>query len=89
MFIIEKHINNVEGKYSECKDCNIKRGVKCYFENKDKISVHQKINYEKNRDKQFQKRNDYRIKRNIYFKELHKSYVELQSKLKILDGKSN
>ena len=27
---IEKHINNFYKKYSECKDCNIKRGVKRY-----------------------------------------------------------
>ena len=48
---IEKHINNFYKKYSECKDCNIKRGVKRYYDNKDKISMQQKIYYEKNRDK--------------------------------------
>ena len=40
---IEKHINNFYKKYSECKDCNIKRGVKRYYDNKDKISMQQKI----------------------------------------------
>ena len=40
---IEKHINNFYNKYSECKDCNIKRGVKRYSDNKDKISIQQKI----------------------------------------------
>ena len=45
----EKHINNFYKKYSECKDCNIKRGVKRYYDNKDKISMQQKIYYEKNR----------------------------------------
>ena len=39
---IEKHINNFYKKYSECKDCNIKRGVKRYYDNKDKISNQQK-----------------------------------------------
>ena len=39
---IEKHINNFYKKYSECKECNIRRGVKRYFDNKDKISVQQK-----------------------------------------------
>ena len=47
---IEKHINNFYKKYSECKDCNIKRGVKRYYDNKDKISMQQKIYYEKNRE---------------------------------------
>ena len=43
----EKHINNFYRKYSECKDCNIKRGKKRYYNNKDKISIQQKIYYEK------------------------------------------
>ena len=33
---IEKQIKNFYKKYSECKDCNIKRGVKRYFDNKIK-----------------------------------------------------
>ena len=44
---IEKHINKFYKKYSECKECNIKRGVKRYFDNKTKISNQQKIYYEK------------------------------------------
>ena len=40
---IEKHINNFYRKYSECKDCNIKRRVKRYYNNEDKISIQQKI----------------------------------------------
>ena len=87
--IIEKHINNFYKKYSECKDCNIKRGGKRYFDNKDKISIHQKISYENNRDKLLRKQNDYRSKRNTDFKELHRSYVELQNKLKALGEKNN
>ena len=35
---IEKHINNFYKKYSECRDCNLARGLKRYYENKDKIS---------------------------------------------------
>ena len=84
---IEKHINNSYKKYSECKDCNIKRGVKRYFDNKDKISIQQKMYYEKKRDKLLQKQNDYRNKRNIDYKELLRSYVELQNKLKALEEK--
>ena len=84
---IEKHINNFYKKYSECKACNIKRGVKRYHNNKDKVSNQQKIYYEKNRDKLLQKQNDYRNKRNTEFKDLVKSYAELQNKLKSLEEK--
>ena len=84
---IEKHINNFYKKCSECKACNIKRVVKRYFNNKDKISNQQKIYYEKNRDKLLQKQNDYRNKRNTEFKNLVKSYAELQNKLKALEEK--
>ena len=38
---IEKHINNFYRKYSECRDCNRTRGIKRYYENKDKISNQQ------------------------------------------------
>ena len=88
MCIIGKHINNFYQKFSECKDCNIKRGVKRYYDNKDKIPIEQKIFYEKKGDKQLQKQNDYRNKRNIDYKELPKSYIELQNKLETLEEKS-
>ena len=55
---IEKHIKNFYKRYSECRNCNIKRGVKRYFDNKDKISIQQKIYYEKKREKLLQKQND-------------------------------
>ena len=84
---IEKHINNFYKKYSECKACNTKRGVKRYHNNKGKISNQQKIYYEKNRDKLLQKQNDYRNKRNTDIKDLVKSYAELQNKLKSLEEK--
>ena len=84
---IEKHINDFYRKYSECEACNIKRGVKRYHNNKDKISNQQKIYYEKNRDKLLQKQNDYRNRRNTEFKNLVKSNVELQNKLKSLEEK--
>ena len=47
---IEKDINNFWKKYSEYKDCNIKRGVKRYYDNKDKLSHQRKLYYEKNKD---------------------------------------
>ena len=34
---IGKHINNLYKNYSECKNCNIKKGVKWYYVNIDKI----------------------------------------------------
>ena len=40
---IEKDINNFYKKYSECIDCNRTKGLKRYYENKDKITNQQKI----------------------------------------------
>ena len=74
---IEKHINSFYEKYSDCKECNIKRGVKRYFDKKR--SIQRKIYYRNNSDKLKQKQNDYRNKRNTDFKDLHRSYVELQN----------
>ena len=65
---IEKSIDNFYIKYRECKQCNIKRSTRRYYENKDKISMQQKINYEKNRDKLLQKQIDYNKKRSTDFK---------------------
>ena len=39
----------------------------------------------KNRHKLLQKQNDYRNKKNTDFKELQRSYIELQDKLKALE----
>ena len=44
---IEKQITNFYKKHSECRDSNRARGLKQYYENKDKISNQQKIYYEK------------------------------------------
>ena len=41
---IEKQISNFYKRYL---DCNIKRGVKRCYENKDKISFQKKLYYEK------------------------------------------
>ena len=84
---LEKHIDKFYKKYSECKVCNIKRGVKRYFDNKDKISMRQKLYYEKNRDELSQKQNDYRNERSTNYKKLHRYYVELQNNLKALEEK--
>ena len=84
---IEKQINNFYERYSECKDCIIKRGVKGYYDNKDKISIQQKFYDEENREKLLEKQNDYRNKRNTDYKELLRSYAELQNKLGALEEK--
>ena len=85
--VFENHINIFYRKILECKDCNIKRGVRRYYDNKDKISSQQKIYYEKNGDKLLQKQNDYRNKRNTDCKELLVSYVELENKFKAMEEK--
>ena len=47
---IEKSIDDYYNKYRECKPCNIKRSMKRYHENKDKLSHLRKLYYEKNKD---------------------------------------
>ena len=81
---IEKDINNVYKNYSECRDCNRTRGLKRYYENKEKIPNQQKIYYEKKREKiLLQKQNN----RGIQFRDLVIFYVELENKLKALEEK--
>ena len=80
---IEKNIEGFYNKYTECKICNSKISLKRYYENKDKISNQKKLYYEKNREKLLQKQND----RYTNYKELHRSYVELQNKLKMMEEK--
>ena len=83
---IEKDINNFYKKYSKCTDCNRARGLKRYYENKDKISNQQKVYYEKNREKiLLQKQNN----RSIQLRDLVISYVELENRLKTLEEKLN
>ena len=84
---IEKSNDNFYNKYRECKACNILGSTRRYYENKQKLSNQHKIYYEKNRDKLLQKPKDYSKKRSTDFKELQKSYVELQNKLKALEEK--
>ena len=81
---IEKQINDFYKKYSECRDYNRSRGLKRYYENKDKISNQQKIYSEKNGEKNLlQKQNN----RSIRFSDLVISYIELENRLKTLEEK--
>ena len=83
---IEKDTNNFYKEYTECIDCNRARGLKRYYENKDRISKQQKIYYEKNREKiLLQKQNN----RSIQFRDLVISYIELENILKTLEEKLN
>ena len=80
----EKHINNFYKNYSECRDCNRARGLKRYYENKDKISNRQKVYNEKNRERiLLQKQNN----RCIQFRDSVVSYVDLENRLKALEEK--
>ena len=81
---IEKHINNFYKIYSECRDCNRARGLKRYYENRDKIPNQQKIYFEKNREKILLQKQD---NRSIQFRDLVTSYVELENRLKALEEK--
>ena len=81
---IEKDITNFYKKYSECIDCNRARGLKRYYENKDKISNQQKAYYEKNRERILLQRQN---NRSIQFRDLVVSYVELENRLKALEEK--
>ena len=78
---IEKNIEDFYNKYTECKICNRNRCLKRYYQNKDKLSNQRKIYYEKNRERLLQKQND----RYINYKELLRSYVELENKLKMME----
>ena len=81
---IEKDINNFYKKYSECRDCNRARGLKRYYENKDKISNQQKIYYEKTRDRiLLQKQNN----RSIQFRDLVIFFIELENRINSLEEK--
>ena len=43
----EKSIDNFYNKYRECKQCNLQRSMKRYYENKDNLSYQRKLHYEK------------------------------------------
>ena len=86
---IEKSIDKFYNKYRKCKQCNIQRSMKPYFENKDKLSNQRKLYYEKNRDMLLAKsklnQQNRNHERKIYkqqVEELHKKLKSLEEKLK-------
>ena len=81
---IEKSFDNFYNKYRECKQCNIKRSMKRYYENKDKLSNQRKLFYEKNRDLLLAKSKINQQNRN-YERKIYKQQVEeLNKKLEDL-----
>ena len=83
----EKGIDNFYNKFRECKQCNIKRSTRRYYENKDKLSNQQKLYFEKNRDVLLAKSKLNQQNRN-YERKIYKQQVEeLNEKLKSLEEK--
>ena len=53
----EKSFDNFYNKYRECKQCNNKRSMKRYHENRDKLSRPRKLYYKKKEMYYLQSRN--------------------------------
>ena len=84
---IEKSNDNFYNKYRECKQCNIKRIMKRYYQNRDKLSNQPKFYYEKKRDVLLAKSKLNQQIRN-YERKIYKQQVEeLIEKLKSLEEK--
>ena len=84
---IEKIIDNYYNKYRECKQCNIKRSMKRYNENKEKISNQQKLYYEKNKVILLARSKIYQQKRKPYtqqIKDLNDKIAELTQTIELL-----
>ena len=87
---IEKSIDNYYNKYRECKQCNIKRSMKRYNENKDKLSNQRKLYYEKNREMLLAKSKIYQQNRISYtqqIKDLKNKIEELTQTVEMLNLK--
>ena len=81
---IEKSIDDYYNKYRECKQCNIKRSMRRYNENKDKLSNQRKLYYERNRDVLLVKCKIYQQNRKSYtqqIKDLNNRIEELTQAL--------
>ena len=81
---IEKCFGIFYNKYRECKQCNIKRSMKRYYENKDKLSNQRKLYYEKNRDVLLAKSKLNQQNRNYERKIYKQQLKELNKKLEDL-----
>ena len=81
---IEISFDNFCNKYRECKQCIIKRSMKGYYENKDKLSNQRKLYFEKNRDMLLAKSKLNQQNRNNERKIYKKQTEELNKKLEDL-----
>ena len=80
---IEKSNDNLYNKFRECKQCNIQRSMKRYYENKDKLSNQWKVYFEKNRDVLLAKSKLNQQNRN-YERKINKQQIEeLNKKLEV------
>ena len=83
----EKSIDNFYNKYRECKQCNIQRSMKRYYENKDKLSDQRKLYYERNKDALLAKSKVYQQNRKSHtqqIKELNNKIEELTQALETI-----
>ena len=85
---IEKSIDNYYNKYRECKRCNIKRSMKRYNENKDKLSNQRKLYYEKNRDVLLAKSKIYQQNRVSYTQQIKDLNNKIEELTQALETKS-
>ena len=88
---IEKSIDNYYNKYRECKPCNIKRSMKRYNDNKDKLSNQRKLHHEKNREMLLARSKIYQQNRKSHtqqIKDLNKEIEELTKALETLISKN-
>ena len=85
---IEKSIDNYYNKYRECKQCNIKRSMKRYNENKDKLSNQRKLYYEKNRETLLVKSKIYQQNRVSYTQQIKELNNKIEELTQALETKS-
>ena len=81
---IEKSVDKFYNKDRECKQCKNKRSMKCYYENKNKLSNQRKLYYEKSRDILLAKSKLNQRKRNYERKIYKKQVEELNKKIEDL-----
>ena len=85
---IEKSIDNCYNKYRECKQCNIKRSMKRYNENKDKLSNQRKLYYERNRETLLVKSKIYQQNRVSYTQQIKELNNKIEELTQALETKS-
>ena len=85
---IEKSIDDYYNKYRECKRRNIKRSMKRYNENKDKLSNQRKLYYERNRGMLLAKSKIYQQNRVSYTQQIKELNNKIEELTQALETKS-